>query len=100
MRRRPTVAIGLIGALFTSLFAACAPPSRPRAADDHPEPATSRAEPDSEPVRFACGDNVLAGVLHFPQTRGPHPAVAMVLGSGRQDRTYGGTATALARHFT
>ena len=42
---------------------------------------------------------MLAGVLYRPEGTGPHPAVALVLGSGPTDRSYGGVATALGRHF-
>jgi pimeloyl-ACP methyl ester carboxylesterase len=52
-----------------------------------------------EQVRFFHGKNVLAGDLYRPARKGPHPAVAMVLGSGKQDRDYGGTGPALGRHF-
>ena len=39
-----------------------------------------------EEVAFASGDVTLAGVLSLPPTPGPHPAVALVSGSGAQDR--------------
>lgn len=52
-----------------------------------------------EEVQFRHGDNVLAGTLYRPQAPGPHPAVALVLGSGAQDRSYGGAGPALGRHF-
>ena len=39
-----------------------------------------------EQVTFASGDVTLAGVLSLPPTPGPHPAVALVSGSGAQDR--------------
>jgi pimeloyl-ACP methyl ester carboxylesterase len=35
-----------------------------------------------EDVSFRSGDNTLHGVLVLPKTRGPHPAVAFVQGSG------------------
>src|SRR5690348_10371283 len=52
-----------------------------------------------EQVRFRHGQNVLAGSLYRPVSRGPHLAVALVLGSGAQDRNYGGTGPALGNHF-
>jgi pimeloyl-ACP methyl ester carboxylesterase len=91
----------VIGTMWTSLLTACAPPSGPRGPDEETETPRSQTdqEPATEPVRFASGDNVLAGTLYLPRTPGPHPAVALVLGSDPVDRTYGGIATALARHF-
>src|SRR5262249_55744725 len=101
MRVRPTVSLVLIGALMASLFAACTPPSGPSGTVEPRETPGSIGEPETEveQVRFASGDNVLAGTLYLPRTRGPHPALSLVLGSGSADRTYGGTATALAQHF-
>src|SRR5262249_40071959 len=52
-----------------------------------------------EEVRFRHADNVLAGSLFRPKLAGPHPAVVLVLGSGAQDRRYGGAGTALGKHF-
>jgi uncharacterized protein len=52
-----------------------------------------------EEVQFRQGENLLAGTLFRPQTRGPHPAVALVLGSGAQNRDYGGVGTAVGIHF-
>jgi pimeloyl-ACP methyl ester carboxylesterase len=52
-----------------------------------------------EEVRFRCGDNVLAGVLIMPTTGGPHPAIALVYGSGPADRTYFGTGPRLWEQF-
>jgi len=37
-------------------------------------------------VTFASADVTLAGALSLPETPGPHPAVALVSGSGAQDR--------------
>jgi pimeloyl-ACP methyl ester carboxylesterase len=71
-------------------------------------PATlvQAAEKDAKPgkvrlenVRFQHGKNVLAGTLYLPAGPGPHPALALVFGSGAQDRNYGGTGPALGRHF-
>lgn len=39
-----------------------------------------------EEVRFRNGDVTLAGTLTLPQTGGPHPAVALITGSGPQNR--------------
>ncbi|MDF1521197.1 MAG: alpha/beta fold hydrolase [Trueperaceae bacterium] len=39
-----------------------------------------------EDVAFASGEVTLAGVLSIPDGPGPHPAVALVSGSGAQDR--------------
>jgi pimeloyl-ACP methyl ester carboxylesterase len=52
-----------------------------------------------EQVRFRHGKDVLAGSLYKPTGPGPHPAVVLVLGSGAQDRNYGGTGPALGNHF-
>jgi pimeloyl-ACP methyl ester carboxylesterase len=49
-------------------------------------------------VHFTDGDHRLAGTLFLPR-EGRGVALALVLGSGAQDRAYGGAATALARHF-
>ena len=53
----------------------------------------------TEEVRFRCGDNTLGGVLVLPEGPGPHPAIALVFGSGRTDRNYHGVAPHLWRHF-
>jgi uncharacterized protein len=53
-----------------------------------------------EEVQFQHGDNRLAGSLFRPKIPGPHPAVVLILGSGAQDRAYGGVGTAVARHFS
>jgi dienelactone hydrolase len=50
-------------------------------------------------VRFASGGNTLAGVLVFPTTPGPHPAVAFVHGSGSLDRNDWTLHPALREHF-
>lgn len=39
-------------------------------------------------VQFRSGDAVLSGTLTLPATRGPHPAVAFVAGSGETTRAY------------
>ncbi len=66
------------------------------------EPSEQNVAPQKvslEEVRFNSGKNTLAGTLYKPSGPGPHPAVALVLGSGAQDRNYGGTGPALGRHF-
>ncbi len=60
------------------------------------EPARDMVTVD---VQFQHQDNRLAGTLTLPNRPGPHPAIVMVLGSGEQDRVYGGVVPALARHF-
>jgi len=40
----------------------------------------------SEPVRFQNGDVPLRGTLFVPNTKGPHPAVVLLHGSGPQTR--------------
>jgi uncharacterized protein len=63
-------------------------PTRPRARD-----------PRTEEVRFHCGGNTPAGLLVLPETPGPFPAIAFVLGSGPADRNYYGMAPHIWRHF-
>jgi len=41
----------------------------------------------SEPITFSSGEFALVGELHRPEGDGPFPAVIMVHGSGRSDRT-------------
>jgi pimeloyl-ACP methyl ester carboxylesterase len=53
----------------------------------------------TEQVRFRHGKNLLAGILYKPAKPGPHAAIALVLGSGAQDRHYGGMGAALGNHF-
>jgi uncharacterized protein len=52
-----------------------------------------------ENVQFGHGNDRLAGTLYSPNRPGRRPAVALVLGSGAQDRDYGGVGKAVARHF-
>jgi pimeloyl-ACP methyl ester carboxylesterase len=66
-----------------------------RPTDTGPE----RAAVEALEVRFRHGENLLAGTLFRPGKPGPHPAVVLVLGSDRVDRTYGGVGTALGKHF-
>ena len=49
-----------------------------------------------EQVRFQNGDVSLAGTLVLPRSRGPHPAIVFVHGSGRHTRDYYRT---FADHF-
>jgi dipeptidyl aminopeptidase/acylaminoacyl peptidase len=37
-------------------------------------------------IRFNSGDTALVGLLMMPQSRGPHPAAAIIHGSGTSDR--------------
>jgi pimeloyl-ACP methyl ester carboxylesterase len=53
----------------------------------------------TEEICFRSGGNTLAGTLVLPETPGPYPAIAFVLGSGPADRTYYGMAPHLWRHF-
>ena len=52
-----------------------------------------------EDVSFRDGEHTLSGSLYRPRGAGPHPALAMILGSDRQDRNHGGVGPALGRHF-
>src|SRR5262249_41709989 len=52
-----------------------------------------------EEVQFRHEDNLLAGSLYRPHLPGRRPAVALVLGSGAQDRRYGEVGPALGQHF-
>jgi pimeloyl-ACP methyl ester carboxylesterase len=53
----------------------------------------------TEEVRFRSGEDTLAGVLVLPESPGPHPAIALVFGSGPADRNGYGAAPHLGRHF-
>jgi pimeloyl-ACP methyl ester carboxylesterase len=63
--------------------------------------AAGSAQPASgqEEVSFRSGDNTLKGVLVLPKTRGPHPAVAFVHGSGSLDRNHWTSHPALREHL-
>jgi pimeloyl-ACP methyl ester carboxylesterase len=67
------------------------------------EPSLGPREPGQEviveEVQFRHDDNVLVGCLYRPNLPGRRPAVALVFGSGAQDRRYGGAGPALGRHF-
>jgi len=62
-------------------------------------PACDHQDLVIEEVYFRQGDNVLAGSLFRPRLAGQHPAIILILGSGAQDRAYGGVGTALGMHF-
>jgi hypothetical protein len=87
--------IGLILASFQAHLGAAAGPVRA----DPPEEKADAQAVVVEQVRFRHGKNSLAGNLYKPAGRGPQPAVALVLGSGAQDRDYGGMGPAQGRHF-
>src|SRR4051812_29740928 len=61
--------------------------------------AGKREETVVEEVSFRDGHHTLAGSLYRPAGLGPHPAIAMILGSDRQDRDFGGAGPVLGRHF-
>jgi pimeloyl-ACP methyl ester carboxylesterase len=67
------------------------------------EPAAGPPAPEPkvrvEEVQFRHEDNSLAGSLYRPNLPGRRPAVALVFGSGEQDRYHGGAGPALGRHF-
>ena len=50
-------------------------------------------------VHFSDGSDLLAGTLTMPASPGPHAAIAMVSGSGAQDRDYGGAGAVIRRQF-
>ncbi len=53
-----------------------------------------------EKVSFRSGDAILSGTLLIPSTKGPHPAVVCVHGSGEQDRNgFGSIIRFVADHF-
>jgi pimeloyl-ACP methyl ester carboxylesterase len=62
------------------------------------EPPRKSAFPQEE-VSFRSGANTLKGVLVLPKTRGPHPAVAFVHGSGSLDRNHWTMHPALREHL-
>jgi len=60
-----------------------------RVADKKEEKKEDKKESKSykeEEVNFTNGDNYFAGTLTLPLTKGKHPAVIMITGSGPQDR--------------
>jgi hypothetical protein len=54
-----------------------------RRTGDAPAPPSPLQE---EPVRFSNGDTILNGTLVLPPGAGPHPAIVLIHGSGRQTR--------------
>jgi pimeloyl-ACP methyl ester carboxylesterase len=69
------------------------------AGEPKPEVYAPGQEVTVEEIQFRHGNNLLAGSLYRPGRPGRHPAVVLVLGSGAQDRAYGGAGPALGRHF-
>jgi pimeloyl-ACP methyl ester carboxylesterase len=55
--------------------------------------------PTSTDVRIPFGDVRLAGSLHLPDGAGPHPAIAMLAGSGPDDRDAWGYFTPIREAF-
>lgn len=55
--------------------------------------------PQTQPVSFHDGATRLAGELSTPAGRGPHPAVAMIHGSGAADRTNLGVFPPIRDHL-
>jgi pimeloyl-ACP methyl ester carboxylesterase len=96
MRYRPIPTTCLVVFCVLGLLCGC---GRRTADEPHAEQPAPEADVTVEDVHFRHGDNLLAGNLYRPSLPGPHPAIALVLGSGKQDRTYGGTGPALGRHF-
>jgi pimeloyl-ACP methyl ester carboxylesterase len=96
MQSRPIPLVALWMILASGSFAGCSPRTASEPGLAQP---TSERQVIVEEVQFRHGDDVLAGSLYRPDLPGQHPAVAMVLGSGAQDRIYGGMGTALGRHF-
>jgi dienelactone hydrolase len=96
MRFRPIPTTLLVVYFVMSSLCGCGrqPADLPRS-----EQPASEQEVIVEDVHFRHGDNLLTGSLYRPSLPGPHPAVALVLGSGEQDRNYGGAGPALGRHF-
>src|ERR1700730_10683967 len=101
MRFRPAIPIMFVAVFLTPFFTGCKPRPAEIVKTEEPAAASKAAEQAYrvEEVFFRAGDNLLAGTLYLPQTPGPHPAIAMVLGSGPRDRNYGGASPALGRHF-
>jgi pimeloyl-ACP methyl ester carboxylesterase len=72
---------------------------RRTAEEPHSEQPARKQGVVVEDINFRHGDNLLAGSLYRPGRPGRYPAVALVFGSGAQDRNYGGAGAALGRHF-
>ncbi len=97
MRFRPVLTTLLVVVCGMGLLCGC---SQRTADEPHSEQSALEQKVIVEDIHFRHGDNVLAGSLYRPNLPDPHPAVALVLGSGEQDRNYGGTGPALGQHFT
>jgi uncharacterized protein len=69
-----------VEALSEAVFEPVREALRPTAADEEPVPYIV------EEVTFENGDVTLAGTLTLPEGDGPHPAVALMTGSGPQTR--------------
>lgn len=88
--------VPLICVLASLGIVANGPVTNPTLAAD---PAASEPEIIVSDAHFRHGTDLLAGSLYCPRLPGRRPALALVYGSGAQDRRYGGAGTALARHF-
>jgi pimeloyl-ACP methyl ester carboxylesterase len=66
---------------------------------DSRSPKLLRQSVTVEEIQFRHGDNLLAGSLYRPNLPRRRPAIAFDLGSGAQDRVYGGVGPALGQHF-
>src|SRR5262249_3983311 len=96
MRPRPIPMRLLVVWLVTGSLCGCAGRT---AGEPKPQEHAPGQAATVEGMPCRPGDNLLAGSLHRPARPGRHPAVALVLGSGAQDRAYGGAGAALGRHF-
>jgi pimeloyl-ACP methyl ester carboxylesterase len=96
MRFRPTPMVLLGMSLVLASLSGC---GRRTAEGQHAEQPAPGRDPVAEEVHFRHADDLLAGTLYRPGLPGPHPAIALVLGSGEHDRNYGGIGPALGRHF-
>ena len=97
MRPKSLPALLSIGLFLLAATGACSPKlvsSPPSAVEE-----STDGDVAVEDVRFTHGTNVLAGSLFLPRGGGRRPAVALVLGSGAEDRVYGGAGPALGSHF-
>jgi pimeloyl-ACP methyl ester carboxylesterase len=70
---------GIVGSFELKRAAAAAEPAAPAKA---PEPLPYK----EEDVKYQAGTVTLAGTLTIPPSKGPHPAVILITGSGAQNR--------------